>query len=67
MNFFRFFFNLRNFFFNFEKTIESHEIFIFFRRLRTRLKKFLDNRSKRFANTTRTFFDKRGFQNLEKI
>ena len=30
------------------------------------LKKFLDNRSKRFANTTQTFFDKRGFQKLGK-
>ena len=29
--------------------------------LHTILKKFLDNRSKRFANTTQTFFNKRGF------
>ena len=40
--------------------------YIFTKRLRTILKKFLGNRSKRFANTTQTFFDKRGFQKLEK-
>ena len=30
------------------------------------LMKFLDNRTKRFANTTKTFFDKRDFQKLKK-
>ena len=39
---------------------------VFEKRLRATLKKYLDNRSKRFANTTQTFFDKRGFQKLEK-
>ena len=39
---------------------------VFAKRLSTALKKFLDNRSKRFANTTQTFFNKRGFQKLEK-
>ena len=38
----------------------------FEKRLRTILKKFLDNWSKRFENTTPTFFDKRNFQNLKK-
>ena len=40
--------------------------YIFAKRLRTTLEKFLDSRSKRFANTTQTFFDKRSFQKLEK-
>ena len=40
--------------------------YVFAKRLRSTLNKFLDNRSKRFANTTRIFFDKRGFQKLEK-
>ena len=39
---------------------------VFTKRLRTSLKKFLHNQSKRFANTTQTFFDKWGFQKLEK-
>ena len=37
--------------------------YILAKRLDTTLKKFLHNRSKRFANTSQTFFDKRGFQN----
>ena len=40
--------------------------YVFAKRLRTILKKFLDNRSKRFANTTQIFFDKWGFQKSEK-
>ena len=36
------------------------------KRLRNTLKKFLDNRSKWFANTTQIFFDKQGFQKLLK-
>ena len=36
------------------------------KRLRTTLKKFLDNRLKRFANTTQRFFGKQGFQKKEK-
>ena len=40
--------------------------YVFAQRLRTTLKKFLDNRSKFFANMTRTFVDKRGFPKLEK-
>ena len=38
--------------------------YVFVERLRITPKKFLDNWSKRFANTTQTFFDKRGFQKL---
>ena len=61
-DFLRFFLIFEIFFFSFEKTIKSHEILtVFAERLRTTLNKFLDNRSKRFANTTQTFFDKRGF------
>ena len=40
--------------------------YIFAKKLRTMLKKFLDNPSKRLANITQTFFDKPGFQKLEK-
>ena len=40
--------------------------YVFAKILRTTLKKFLGNRSKRFANTTRRFYDKRNFQKLEK-
>ena len=40
--------------------------YVFAKRLRTILEKFLDNRSKLFANTTQTFFDKRSFRKLEK-
>ena len=65
MNFFKFFTNFRNFF-SFDKR-SSHEILICFaKRLRTTLKKFLDNRSKQYANTIQIFFDKRGLQKLEK-
>ena len=39
--------------------------YVFAKRLGTTLKKFLYNRSKRFANTTQTFFHKRGSQKLE--
>ena len=42
--------------------------YVFAKRLRTTLNKFLDNnRSKRFTNTTQIFFDKQSFQKLEKI
>ena len=37
---------------------------IFAKRLRSTLKKFLDNRSKRFENTTQTLFDEQDFQKL---
>ena len=40
--------------------------YVLAKRLGITLKKFLDNRSKRFANTSQTFFDKRGFQKLDK-
>ena len=40
--------------------------YVFAKKLRTTLKNFLDNQSKRFANTTQTYFDKRSFQKLEK-
>ena len=39
--------------------------YVFAKRLGTTLKKFLYNRSKRFANMTQTFFHKRGSQKLE--
>ena len=67
MNCFRFFSNFW-IFFTFELRIKNHEILICFRKktIRTTLKKFLDNRSKRFGNTTQTFFDKRRFRKLEK-
>ena len=39
---------------------------VFAKILRTSLKKFLDNRSKRLANTIEIYFDKRSFQKLEK-
>ena len=38
---------------------------VFVKRLRNTLKKLLDSRTKWFANTTQTFFDKRSFQKLE--
>ena len=67
MNFFRFFFLIFEIFvISFEKVIKSRNLDVVAKSLRTTLKKFLDNRSKRFANTTQTFFDKRGFQKLEK-
>ena len=61
--FFQIFFNFRNFVFSFEKTKFGY---IFAKRIRTTLKKFLDNRSKGFEISTQTFSDKRGFQSLEK-
>ena len=67
MNVSDFFLIFETFFFSFERTTKSREIWICFRkRLGTTLKKFLDNRSKRFANTSQTFFDKRGLQKLDK-
>ena len=39
--------------------------YAFANRLRITLKKFLDNRSKRFATMTQNVFDKRSFQKLE--
>ena len=38
---------------------------VFAKRLRTTLEKFLGNRSKRLANTTQRFLDKRDFRELE--
>ena len=55
----------RIFFFSFEKSIKSHTIWICSCK-KTTLKKFLDNRSKQFRNTRKIFFDKWGFQKLEK-
>ena len=46
--------------------IESRNLDVFAKKIRIALVKFLDNRSKRFAKTTQTFFDKRGFHKLEK-
>ena len=67
MNFFRFFSNLRIFFIVLKKRSKVTKFgYVFAKRFRTILKKFLDNRSKRFANTDQTFFDKRGFQILLK-
>ena len=67
MNFIRFFSNLRIFFLVLKKRLNvTKYACIFAKRLHTTLKKFLDNRSRRFANTTQIFFDKRGFQKLEK-
>ena len=55
------------FFFLVSKKRSCRKIWISFRkRLRTTLKKFLDNWSKQFANTTQSFFDKRGFQKFRK-
>ena len=65
MNFLDFFL-IVEIFFCFEKTIKSRNLNVFAKRLRTTLKEFLDNRSKLFANTTQTFFDKRGFRKLLK-
>ena len=66
MNFSRFFFNLRNFFLVLKKrSIVTKFGYVFAKRLRNILKKFLDNRSKRFGNTTQTFFDKKGFEKIE--
>ena len=62
------FHNLRNFF---SLVLKKQSIvtkfgYFFAKRLRTTLRMFLDNRSKRFANTSQNFFDKRGFQKLDK-
>ena len=62
-NFFIFFSNLIFFFFSDQK---SRNWDVFAKRLGTKLKKFLDNRSKRFANKTQIFLDKRDLQKLEK-
>ena len=63
MNFFRFFLIFEIFFLVLRKRSKVTEFgYVFVKRLGTTLKKFLDNRSKRFANTSQTFFDKRGFQ-----
>ena len=68
MNFSRFFSNLRIFFLVLKKRSKFTKFrYVSAKRLRTTFKKFLDNRSKRFANTTQAFFEKRGFQKLEKI
>ena len=54
MNFFRFFSNFRNFCLALKKRSKVTKFeYVFAKRLGTTLKKFLDNRSKRFANTTR--------------
>ena len=68
MNFFRFFSNLRNFLLVFTKRSKVAKFgYDFATRLRTALKKYLNNRLKRFANSTQKFVDKRSFQKLEKI
>ena len=60
--FFHIFFNLRNFFLVSKKRSEVTKFGnVLAKRLGTTLKEFLDNRSKRFANTSQTFFDKQGF------
>ena len=64
--FFRFFSNLRFFFISKKRSKVTKFGFVFPKNLRTTLKKFLNNQSKRLATTTQTFFDKRGFQKLEK-
>ena len=66
VNYFRFFSNLRNFLFSFEKPIKSRNLDGFAKSLRTTLKKFLNNRSEGFANMTQTFFDKRSFWKIMK-
>ena len=67
INFFIFFSNLRNFFLVLKERSKVTKLeYVFTRRLHTTLKKILDNWSKQFANPTQTFFDKRGFQKLEK-
>ena len=40
--------------------------YVFAKRLRTTLEKFLNIRSTRFANTSQKFFNKRNFQKLDK-
>ena len=68
MNFFRFFSNLRNFLLVLTKRSKVTKFgYDFATRLRTALKKSLNNRLKRFANSTQKFVDKRSFQKLEKI
>ena len=65
--FFQIFSNLKIFFFFFCRNNRVTKfVYVFVKRLRTALKKFLDNRSKRFADTTQTFFDKQDFQKLGK-
>ena len=59
-----FFFFIYDYFF-LKKTIVTKFEYIFAKILRPTLTKFL--RSKRFANTTRRFLDKRDFRKLEKI
>ena len=67
MNHSEFLNNFRIYFCSFKKTIESGNLDEFSKkRLRTTVKKFPDNRSKQFAITTQTFFNKRDFQKLEK-
>ena len=67
MNFLAFFSNLRNFLLVLkERSKDTKFGYVFAKRLRTTLKKFLDNLSERFANTTQTFFEKWDFQKLEK-
>ena len=63
MNFSRFF--LTRFFFFDDQKLQNLDMFSQ-KILRTTLKKFLGNRSKRFANTTQKFRDKRNFRKLEK-
>ena len=67
MNFIKFFSNLRNFFLILKKRSKVTKFgYVFAKRLGTTRKNFPNHRSKRFANKTPTFFDKRGFQKLEK-
>ena len=67
MNFFRFFLIFEMFFLVLKKRSKFTKFgHVFAKRLRMTLKKSLDNLSKRFANTTQTFFDNRGCQKFKK-
>ena len=66
MNFFRFFLIFEIFFLVLKKQSKVMKFgYVLAKRLGSTLMKFLDNRSKRFANTSQTFFDKQGFQKLD--
>ena len=65
--FFSDFFLILDFFLVLKKRSKVQKFgYVFAKRLHSTLKKFLVTRLKRFTNTTQTFFDKRGFQKLEK-
>ena len=61
MNFFRFFLICEFFFLVLKKRL-SHEIWIWFRKKTT----YYTQKISGFVNTTQRFFDKRGFQKLER-